>query len=78
MIITEFGNSFYPSLFTPAVNKNDARFVDILHTDAWLYGIPIATGFVLLIYYQYNYTNLWTHYLLFFNVQTCRLLAQQR
>lgn len=35
---------FYPSLGTPAVNKNDARFVDIIHTDAWLYGIPIATG----------------------------------
>lgn len=35
---------FYPSLGTPAVNKNDAKFVDIIHTDAWLYGIPISTG----------------------------------
>lgn len=38
--------TFYPSLGTPAVNKNDAKFVDIIHTDAWLYGIPIATGHV--------------------------------
>lgn len=37
---------FYPSLGTPAVNKNDAKFVDIIHTDAWLYGIPISTGHV--------------------------------
>lgn len=37
---------FYPSLGTPAVSKKDAKFVDIIHTDAWLYGIPIATGHV--------------------------------
>lgn len=36
--------TFYPSLGTAAVNKNDAKFVDIIHTDAWLYGIPISSG----------------------------------
>lgn len=36
--------TFYPALGTPCVNKNDAKFVDIIHTDAWLYGIPISTG----------------------------------
>lgn len=36
--------TFYPSLGTSPVNKNDAKFVDVIHTDAWLYGIPVATG----------------------------------
>lgn len=37
---------FYPSLGTAAVNKKDAKFVDIIHTDAWLYGMPSSTGHV--------------------------------
>lgn len=36
--------TFYPSLGTSPVNKNDAKFVDVIHTDAWLYGIPVSTG----------------------------------
>lgn len=32
-------------LFTP-LNKNDAEFVDVIHTDAWLYGAPFSTGTV--------------------------------
>lgn len=36
--------TFYPALGTAAVNKHDAKFVDIIHTDAWLYGIPVGTG----------------------------------
>lgn len=38
--------TFYPSFGTQAVSKNDAQFVDIIHTDAWIYGIPISTGHV--------------------------------
>lgn len=56
-MICLFPISFYPSLFTPAVNKNDAKFVDIIHTDAWLYGIPIATGYVFTINFLINYNN---------------------
>lgn len=36
--------SFYPSIGTSPINKKDAKFVDIIHTDAWLYGAPISTG----------------------------------
>lgn len=38
--------SFYPSMGTPPVNRKDADFVDIIHTDAWLYGAPVSTGTV--------------------------------
>lgn len=38
--------TFYPSLGTSPINKKDAKFVDIIHTDAWLYGGPISTGTV--------------------------------
>lgn len=34
-----------PSTFiSGCINKNDAKFVDIIHTDAWLYGTAISTG----------------------------------
>lgn len=34
-----------PSTFTSScINKNDAKFVDIIHTDAWLYGTATSTG----------------------------------
>lgn len=38
--------TFYPSMGTPPVNKRDANFVDIIHTDAWFYGAPVSTGTV--------------------------------
>lgn len=37
---------FYPSIGSSPINKKDAKFVDIIHTDAWLYGAPIGTGTV--------------------------------
>lgn len=38
--------SFYPALGTTAISKRDANFVDVIHTDAWLYGAPVSTGTV--------------------------------
>jgi len=37
---------FFPQLLSPAkyLSKDDAVFVDIIHTDAGLYGAPIGTG----------------------------------
>lgn len=37
---------FFPALIMLALGKNDADFVDIIHTDAGLYGALIATGTV--------------------------------
>lgn len=37
---------YYPSFATNPVNKKDAEFVDIIHTDAWFYGAPKSTGTV--------------------------------
>lgn len=37
---------FFPALFMLALNKDDARFVDVIHTDGGLYGIPISSGTV--------------------------------
>lgn len=37
---------FYPGLFFKPLNKKDADFVQIIHTDAWLYGAPVSTGTV--------------------------------
>lgn len=37
---------FYPEMFYKPVNKEDAVFVDVIHSDAGLYGSPIATGTV--------------------------------
>ena len=37
---------FYPEFFFKPISKEDADFVDIIHTDAWLYGAPTATGTV--------------------------------
>lgn len=37
---------FFPSLIYTPLNKNDAKFVDIIHTDARLYGAPVSTGTV--------------------------------
>ncbi|CAD7079409.1 unnamed protein product [Hermetia illucens] len=39
---------FYPakvSIVKP-ISKDDAEFVDVIHTDAWLYGAPSSTGTV--------------------------------
>lgn len=30
--------------FTSHINKKDADFVDVIHTDAWIYGAPVSTG----------------------------------
>lgn len=35
---------FYPEIFYKPVSKDDAKFVDIIHTDGGLYGTPVATG----------------------------------
>lgn len=37
---------FYPTFRTNPVNRNDAEFVDIIHTDAWFYNSPKSTGSV--------------------------------
>lgn len=37
---------FYPAVGVTPVNKHDAEFVDIIHTDAFLYGAPVSTGTV--------------------------------
>ncbi|CAO1386505.1 unnamed protein product [Diamesa serratosioi] len=37
---------FYPNLAYQPINKNDAEFVDVIHTDAGLYGTPIPSGTV--------------------------------
>lgn len=38
---------FYPPIiFAGHLSKHDARFVDVIHTDAFLYGAPISTGTV--------------------------------
>lgn len=36
---------YYPAVNKP-LNKNDAELVDVIHTDAWLYGAPVSTGTV--------------------------------
>lgn len=33
---------FYPG--TGHISASDARMVDVIHTDAWLYGAPVSTG----------------------------------
>lgn len=38
--------AFYPSIGTHRINKDDAQFVDVIHTDAWFYGAPKNTGTV--------------------------------
>lgn len=35
---------FYIMRLFPHLSKNDAQFVDVIHTDAWFYGAPFATG----------------------------------
>ncbi|CRL04727.1 CLUMA_CG017787, isoform A [Clunio marinus] len=35
---------FYPGVFVKPLNKKDAELVDVIHTDAWLYGAPASTG----------------------------------
>lgn len=35
---------FYPS--TGHISASDATMVDVIHTDAWLYGAPVSTGTV--------------------------------
>lgn len=35
---------FYPG--RSHLRRTDARMVDVIHTDAWLYGAPFATGTV--------------------------------
>ncbi|XP_052865814.1 phospholipase A1 VesT1.02 isoform X1 [Anopheles cruzii] len=35
---------FYPGILATALSSKDANFVDVIHTDAWLYGAPVSTG----------------------------------
>lgn len=37
---------FYPAIVGTHLSYKDADFVDIIHTDAWLYGTPTSTGTV--------------------------------
>lgn len=37
---------FYPAITTKAISKHDAVMVDVIHTDAGLYGAPKSTGTV--------------------------------
>lgn len=37
---------FYPAIGVRALSEKDADFVDVIHTDAWLYGAPFSTGTV--------------------------------
>lgn len=37
---------FYPGIIYKPLNKQDADLVDIIHTDAWLYGAPTSSGTV--------------------------------
>lgn len=37
---------FYPGLIAGHLSENDAEFVDVIHTDAYIYGAPISTGTV--------------------------------
>lgn len=37
---------FYPAVAATHLSYKDAGFVDIIHTDAWLYGTPTSTGSV--------------------------------
>lgn len=30
--------------FSYHLSKHDAEFVDVIHTDAWIYGAPVSTG----------------------------------
>jgi hypothetical protein len=36
---------FYPGPFDH-LSKDDAEFVDVIHTDAFLYGAPVSSGTV--------------------------------
>lgn len=38
--------ALFPTFRIKSVNKNDAEFVDIIHTDAWSYNSPKSTGTV--------------------------------
>ncbi|XP_037928032.1 pancreatic lipase-related protein 3 isoform X3 [Teleopsis dalmanni] len=35
---------FYMGKLASHLNRKDAEFVDVIHTDAWLYGAPVSTG----------------------------------
>lgn len=37
---------FYPAIGVKALGPKDADLVDVIHTDAWLYGAPFTTGTV--------------------------------
>jgi hypothetical protein len=37
---------FYPGWIYKPLGKRDAELVDVIHTDAWLYGAPVSTGTV--------------------------------
>lgn len=39
----------FPGFYGPFlkhITKDDAEFVDVIHTDAWIYGAPASTGTV--------------------------------
>ncbi|CAO1383460.1 unnamed protein product [Diamesa tonsa] len=35
---------FYPALFFKGISKSDAEFIDVIHTDGWIYGSPFSVG----------------------------------
>lgn len=35
---------FYMGKLANHLNQSDAQFVDVIHTDAWIYGAPVSTG----------------------------------
>jgi hypothetical protein len=37
---------FYPGILGTHLSQSDADLVDVIHTDAWLYGAPATTGTV--------------------------------
>lgn len=40
------GPMYYRNRFVTPLNKNDAEFVDVIHTDSNFFGAPVETGTV--------------------------------
>jgi hypothetical protein len=40
------GPMYYNNIFATPLNKNDADFVDVIHTDSNFFGAPVETGTV--------------------------------
>lgn len=35
---------FYPAFFFKGISKSDAEFIDVIHSDGWIYGTPFSVG----------------------------------